>query len=176
MSNQARGAVLAARVSSETKAQFSAIAHQRGLSESNLLKSLVSALIARETSTQTPDGMEARASPGGRITLRLRRGDGLLVSALASARRMKPSSYLVMLIHAHVRRFGLLGPADVDDLKRAVSALGLVGQALRTGPADTQPDVSAALLLATQACVDDLRREVSDFVQRQLICWESGDE
>lgn len=175
MSNEMRSPVLAARVSSQTKAQFAAIARQQGLSESALLKSIVTQLIDREPRLPAPRDPDVRAFASDRITLRLRRGDRTLISRLAASRRLRPSSYLVMLIHAHVRRVDLLAPADTDDLKRAVSTLGSLARAIQSGPGDPRADW-AALLQATHTQIDVVRHEVSSLVQRQLIRWEADDE
>ena len=71
---------IAARVTSDTKERFAALARRHGLSESTLLKRLVAAaLISTEPAkTDEPDVFE-RVSASGKISVRLRSDDLLLL-------------------------------------------------------------------------------------------------
>lgn len=180
MVSTSRQPMLAARTSPESKAQFAALAKRRGMSESALLTALVDAVLDRNSA----------GDPGGdadvptdavtrRITLRLRPGDHALVEARAAARRMKPATYLVMLVHAHLRCHAPMPAEELSALKVSVSQLSLVGRSLQQvvygGEASGDAERLVLLLHQTADALDGLRRSVADLVKANLRSWEAGD-
>src|SRR3954470_23356149 len=134
MPHARRTAVIGARTSSETKARFAALAAQLGLTESALLGLLVDKVLAGNPAFDGPDAQHRLADPGSandRLTLRLRPGDRALADAIAAARRMKTSSYLAMLVRAHVRSSAIMPPAELEELRCMAGHLAAIGRQLR---------------------------------------------
>ncbi len=93
---------------------------------------------------------------------------------------MKPASYLVALIRAHVRHDAPLPTAELNALKVAVGQLSAVGRNLNqlvhashAGAASVGDLVQT--LHETVARVEDVRRYVADVVRGNLMSWEAGD-
>jgi hypothetical protein len=177
-----RTVVLGTRTSSETKARFAALAAQQGLTESALLGLLVDKLLAANVAHGTfptvgrrPD--EGRA--GERLTLRLRPGDRALADTKARARRMKTSSYLAMLVRAHVRSAAVMPPAELEELKCLAGHLAALGRQLRCVVAAERVQgmsaaVSQELLVEVGTTVESVREAVSSVVRMNLINWGAG--
>ncbi len=161
------------RVSSETKTRFAALAAQQGLTESALLGLLVDKVLAVNATpgASLPTDRKAdQGCAGDRLTLRLRPGDRALADAKASARRMKTSSYLAMLIRAHVRSPAVMPPAELEELRCMAGLLAALGRQLRTGSSA----VSRDLLIDVGNTVESVRENVSGLVRMNLIGWEAG--
>ncbi len=169
------------RVSAEKKAQFAALAAAQGLSESALLGQLIDHVLdvpagPVDSGLPTDSGTSTE-----RISLRLRPGDRGLLTARAAARGMKPSTYLVALVHAHVRSEAPLPMQEVNWLKACVgelSALVRVMQSLRRADGVTLVEGSSMALhdLMQQALTrtDQVRYAMADLVRMNLKSWESG--
>jgi hypothetical protein len=98
-----RQPLVAARTSPERKAKFAALAASRGMSESALLTLLMDTVLEENSVVAGVDSSDEDRPSSERVSLRLRQGDRRRVIARAAARDMKPASYLVALIRAHVR-------------------------------------------------------------------------
>jgi len=180
LATASRQPLIAARTSSERKAQFAALAASRGLSESALLTAVVDAVLGRNPVTNSSDADSADRSPSSdRITLRLRPGDRALLDARAAQRGMKPATYLVALVRAHVRCSAPLPAAELNALKLAVAELSSLARHLhRMTGFDDPPDSNVALgqhLCEVTARVEDARRLVADVVRTNLMSWEIAD-
>src|ERR1700734_1412824 len=111
-------ALIAARVTADTKRRFAALARQQGLSESALLKrcvdtalSFAGALPSRVVEPVEPVGRDAR------VCLRLQKDDMLLLRERAGARDMPISTYVSFLLRAHLRSLTPLPVAELAALK-----------------------------------------------------------
>ena len=144
------------RASSETKTKFAALAAQQGLTESALLALLVDKVLAAN-STSDAQKLPNRGPDDGcandRVTLRLRPGDRALADAKAVARRMKTSSYLVMLVRTHVRDGPVMPPAELNELKSMAGHLAALGRQIRLLGAQAATEESPAVA-APQLLVD----------------------
>jgi hypothetical protein len=91
-------------VSRDSKSRFAAVAKAQGLSESALLRRLVeSALAALDgTGSKMPEPVDPIAS-SGRISVRLRSDDLLLLRERARAREIPTSTYVSFLVRVHLR-------------------------------------------------------------------------
>ncbi len=174
-----RQPVIALRVSAPQKAAFAALAASRGLTESGLLALMLDAVLERNPAPVSRVGGAQVGPTPQRLSLRLRPGDRSLVDARAASRGMKPSSYLVALIHAHVRQVTPLPPADLDALKATVGRLSAIGRRLdrwaHRADARIDDDDPMRTLRETARCVDDVRRGVAELVRGHLMSWEAGD-
>ena len=110
----------------------------------------------------------------------MRPGDRELVAARAAARGMKPSTYLVSLIHAHLRQSPPLPNGELHALKIAVNELAGVRRQLQLlhcsrGSVIVPPDQITATLRDTLDRVEVVRATVADLVRVNLQSWESAD-
>ena len=180
--------VISARVSSDTKARFAALAVRHQLSESGLLAKMVDEVlkanvqITRESCNMCDmhDSTDDEIATD-RITLRLRIGDRRLAAERARVRGMKTSTYLAMLIHNHVRDAAVLPPDELDQIRMIGARLAALGRQL---PKFGMPNSSAAtrasvvddLLLLTRREVEAARQATAAVVRQNLISWETGSE
>jgi predicted DNA binding CopG/RHH family protein len=123
--------LITARVTSETKERFRAVACYQGLSESTLLKRLVDAALLTTAAVrpQAPESIEPVAA-GGKISVRLRTDDLLLLRERAKVRAMPTSTYVSLLIRSHLRSVTPLPIAELDVLKRSVAEISAIGRNL----------------------------------------------
>lgn len=169
------------RVPAGKKAQFAALAAAQGLSQARLLAQLIDHVLDLPS---TPPDPTSSCGPGrctDRVTLRLRPGDRDLVTVRAAARGMKTSTYLVALVHAHVRGEAPLPVHEINWLKACVgelSALVRTLQSLRSAsgvPASAGPDGAVDdLLLQSLRSADQIRQAMADLVRANLVSWEGG--
>jgi hypothetical protein len=166
----------------DTKVQFAAVAHQQGVSESALLKRLVVASLAPTTvvKPQAPDAVEP-ASATGRLSIRLRSDDLLLLRERATAREMPTSTYVSLLIRSHLRALAPLPTPELLALKRSVAEIGAIGRnlnqiahAVNQGEPPSGP--SRADLRALLRALEALRVHVKALINTNLESWRSGYE
>ncbi|MEJ8859959.1 hypothetical protein WKW79_35800 [Variovorax robiniae] len=170
MARALRTVVLGTRTSCETKARFAALAAQQGLTESAMLGLLVDKVLAANTSSDAPLSRTPEQGCADRLTLRLRPGDRALANAKAAVRRMKTSTYVAMLVRAHVRSAAVMPPAELEELRCLVGQLAALRRELRAVPAAVSPE----LLIDVGSTVESVREAVSAVVRSNLIEWEAG--
>jgi hypothetical protein len=172
--------VIGARVSSDTKARFAALAMRHHLSASTLLAKMVDEVLQTKGDNSLDSGgqrfpheSQSDASVAGRITLRLREGDRALAAHRAHSRGMKTGSYLALLIHNHVRDAAVLPPNELDQIKVTNAQLAALGRQLRTfGMPNTDLDETIA---SVRREVEGARKATAAVVRRNLISWETGE-
>lgn len=88
-------ALIAARVTTDKKQAFAAVARRQGLPESALLKRYVDAALLQASAFPAPvvDPVEPIRGDA-RVSVRLQAGDMLLLRERAAAREMPPSTYV----------------------------------------------------------------------------------
>jgi hypothetical protein len=174
--------LIAARFTPDTKERFATVARQHGVSESALLKRLVDAALMTAAVAKAP-AVESVApvAASGKLSVRLRSDDLLLLRERATARDMPTSTYVSLLIRSHLRSLAPLPTAELAALKRSVAELGTIGrsfnQIARTanqgnpllGPSRT--DLQALLRALT-----GLRDHTKGLINANLASWESGYE
>jgi hypothetical protein len=174
-----RQPLFSARTTPDKKAKFAALAASRGLCESALLTLMVDAVLDANGAPARDADRDPGAPCSERVSLRLRRGDRQRVHARAAARQMKPASYLVALIRAHVRHEAPLPVAELHALKMTVAQLCALRRLLsQLGGGDAGDALNGELvrqLHETGARVEDVRRCVSEVVRSNLMSWEAGD-
>lgn len=168
------------RVSQRTKDRLRAIAQERQITESAVLKALLeNALlltigVAGEVATEPVEPVGRRA----RLYVRLRPEDHLLLRERATGRGMAAATYASFLLRAHLRAVTPMPDRELVELKRSVAALGAIGrnlnqiaraanQGLRTGPGVTD------LKLLLSAC-GALRQHVKGLINANKDSWETG--
>jgi len=172
--------LIGARVTSETKARFRALAEQQQLTESVLLKRMIDLAVR---SVSLADGEALRpiehAACGGRVCIRLRSEDQLLLRERASARQMAAATYVSVLVRAHLRALPPLPKDELVALKRSVAELGAIGRNLnQIARAANQGGRVAAPgtedLRAMLKVCEGLRDHVKALIRANAMSWERG--
>ena len=158
-----------------------AIAAQRGVTESALLKKFVD--VALLQSAGAPDSNVARqgdaATRNARLFVRLRPDDHVLLRDRAAARGMAAATYASIVLRTHLRGVARIPDREFAELKRAVAELGAVGRNLnqiarvanetrRVNGPSTQ-DLQAVL----RACTA-LRDRVKELLHANTVSWETS--
>jgi predicted DNA binding CopG/RHH family protein len=174
--------LITARVTSQMKERFRAVACYQGLSESTLLKRMVEAalLTAAAVRTQVPESIEPVAV-GGKISVRLRNADLLLLRERAKARAMPTSTYVSLLIRSHLRSATPLPSAELDVLKRSVAEISAIGRNLNqiaraVNQGQESNGASKADLQALLRALSGMRVHIKSLINSNLESWRSGDE
>jgi hypothetical protein len=168
------------RVSREAKARLHAIAQDRGVTESDLLKKLVDVALLQSTGTPDlnvaePVGAVAR---NARVFVRLRPEDYVLLRERAAGRRMAAATYSSIVLRTHLRGVARIPDREFAELKRSVAELGAIGRNLNqiarvanatgqvTGP--NRQDLQAIL----RACTA-LREHVKGLIRANTVSWDA---
>jgi hypothetical protein len=168
-------------VKSEVKQRFAAVARHEGLSESGLLKRMVTLMLRSSDAKVTlqPDACELPLR-GARLTVRLALEDQRLLRERALARGMAGATYASVLIRAHLRALTPLPKQELLALKRSVAELGAIGRNLnqiaRTLNQGDRVSVSVGDDLRTilRAC-EGLRDHVKALIKTNAASWGSSD-
>jgi hypothetical protein len=167
-------------VTQETKDRLRAIARERQITQSALLKRLIeNALLAAvgvtEESVADPVKQVAR---GARLYVRLRPEDHLLLRERAIGRGMAAATYASFLLRAHLRAVRPMPDRELAELKRSVAALSAIGRnlnqiarAANQGVATVPSTTDLRQLL--RAC-EALREHVKGLVNANRDSWETG--
>lgn len=181
----AADALIAARVSSGTKERFATLARCQGLSESALLKRLIEAalLTAAVIQPQISESVEPvdPVARSGKVSVRLRTDDLLLLRERARARSLPTGTYVSYLVRAHLRRVTPLPAQELAALKRSLAEVGAIGRnlnqiarAVNLGEAPNGPTRSDAQALLR--ALTGLRDHIKALIHANLTNWEVGYE
>jgi hypothetical protein len=176
LASMATTQLIAARVSPDTKAHFRALADRQQLTESALLKRLITLTIQSVSGAGKPS---QRRSVGCRVCIRLRAEDQLLLQERASARQMAAATYAGVLVRAHLRSLPPLPIHELMELKRTVAELGALGRNInQIARAANQGGRVAApgrddLRSIIRVC-EGLRDHVKALIRANTRSWESG--
>ena len=158
-----------------------AIAHDRGVTESDLLKKLVD--VALLQSTGMPDLTVAEpvgaVSRNARVFVRLRPEDHILLRERAAGRGMAGATYASIVLRTHLRGVARIPDREFAELKRAVAELGAIGRNLnqitrvanetrRVNSPSTQ-DLRSVLCACTA-----LRDRVKELLHANTVSWETS--
>jgi len=169
-------------VQRETKARFASLAHQQGVTESALLKGLVEAALVpiAGLKPQSLDIVEP-VNASGRLSIRLRSDDLLLLRERAGGRAMPTSTYVSLLIRSHLRAITPLPTQELDALKRSVAEISAIGRnlnqiarAVNQGERPNGP--SKADLHALLRALEGLRVHIKGLINANLTSWQTGHE
>jgi Bacterial mobilisation protein (MobC) len=174
--------LITARVTSEMKERFAAAARCQALSESALLKRLVGAALLTATTPQLAVTETVEPVPiDGKITVRLRTDDLLLLRERAKARVMPTSTYVSFLIRSHLRALTPLPTPELEALKRSVAEITAIGRnlnqiarAVHQGERPIGPN--KADLQALLRALMGLRVHIKALINVNLASWWSGYE
>jgi hypothetical protein len=170
------------RVTQQTKDRLRAIAQERQITESALLKRVLeNALLPAlgMTAETVPQPVE-QVARGARLYVRLRPEDHLLLRERANGRGMAAGTYASFLLRAHLRAVTPMPDRELAELKRSVAALGAIGRNLNqiaraaNQARSTVPGV-ADLLQTLRAC-EALRVHVKGLINANRDSWEMSHE
>jgi hypothetical protein len=167
-------------ISRESKERFAMIAQAQGLSESALLRRLVESTLsaAGALDTQVAPAIEGVAS-SGRISVRLRQDDLIVLRERANARQLPMSTYVSYLVRAHLRAQTPLPTAELEALKRSVAEVGAIGRNINqiaravnqqqwpAGP--SREDLRQIIRVLTV-----MRDHIKALINANLASWDSG--
>ena len=174
--------LITARVTSEMKERFAAVARYQALSESALLKRLVEAALLTVTAVQPQVTEAVEPVPvGGKISVRLRADDLLLLRERAKARAMPTSTYVSLLIRSHLRALTPLPTAELVALKRSVAEISAIGRTLNqiaraVNQGERSNGASRADLQALLRALNGLRVHIKALINANLTSWRTGYE
>jgi hypothetical protein len=158
-----------------------AIAQDRGVTESDLLKKLVEVALLQSTGTSDFNVAEpvGAVSRNTRVFVRLRAEDHVLLRERAAGRGMAGATYASIVLRTHLRGTARIPDREFAELKRAVAELGAMGRSLNqisrvanetrrvTGPGSQ--DLQAIL----RACTA-LRDRVKELLHANTVSWETS--
>jgi hypothetical protein len=166
------------RIDPQLKLRLQAIAVQRGLTESAVLKRLIIAAVGMAPGNDAIVLAAEPIGPRARIYVRLRPGDRALLRERAAGRGLASATYVSMLVRTHLRNVPPLPDRELTELRSAVGALGAVGQNLnqiarvahQTGQLEglTTGDLRAML-----TAFEGLRAHFKGLIEANLSSWET---
>ena len=166
----------------DTKERFGHLAHEQGFSESAFLKRLVDASItgAGGIARPWPEAIDP-VLPSGRLSIRLRSDDLLVLRERTKARDMPTSTYASYLIRSHLRNLAPLPSAELAAFKRSIAEVGAIGRNLNeiaraVNRREAPNGPSRADLQALLRALTGLRDNMKALVAANLISWKEGHE
>ena len=124
-------ALIACRVTSETKARVRRLAERDGITESTLLRQLLDVVLRTAGLDDPPTiGKSDKVNRNARLNVRLEPEDWRLLRERARARGMSSATYLAYLARCHLRGAAPLPRAEYTLLKQSVEQLAAVGRNL----------------------------------------------
>jgi hypothetical protein len=177
----AASSLIAVRVPGDIKARFAALAQRQGFTESALLRRMVAASLLSVNAVGAPPEPLGPVAASGRVSVRLRSDDLLLLRERATARAMPTGTYVSLLVRSHFRKLAPLPDVELAALKRAIAEISAIGRNLNqlaraanlgerpAGP--SRSDLQALL----RACTG-LRDAMKGVINTNLASWEVGYE
>jgi hypothetical protein len=172
-------ALIACRVTLETKARVRRLAQRDGITESALIKQLLDVVLRSSGLDEPALGLPDKVNRQGRLYLRMEAQDLRLLQARSEARGMAPATYAALALRSHLRGGTPLPKAEYVALRQAIDQLTALGRNLNQiarvlnqggGPALPGRQEVAAMLKVAEALRDHFRA-LLDANQRS---WEDG--
>jgi hypothetical protein len=180
MVDMAASPCIQCRVDPQLKLRLRAIAVQRGLTESAVLKRLVIAAVGMAPPSDATVLAVDPIGPRARVYVRLRRSDHALLRERAAGRGLASATYASMLVRTHLRGVSPLPDRELAELRHAAGALGAVGRNLnqiarvahQTGRVEglTTEDLREML-----AAFERLRAHFKGLIEANIASWETDD-
>jgi hypothetical protein len=157
-------ALIACRVTSETKARVRRLADRDGITESTLLRRLLDVVLRTAGLDDPPTiAVPDKVNRDARVNVRLEPEDWLLLRERAQARGMASATYLSYLARCHLRGAAPLPKAEYTLLKQSVEQLAALGRNLnQIARAMNQSDRPASLGRAEVAAMLKLSESLRD--------------
>ena len=114
----------------DVKERFGAWARAQGMSESALLKRLVLTLMPAERTMEDVVAAPEPLAPNGRLSIRLRADDLILLRDRAESRGMPAATYISFVVRSHLRRVTPIPDRELQALKHAIGEISAIGRNL----------------------------------------------
>jgi len=173
-------ALIACRVTSETKARVRRLAERDGITESALLRQLLDVVLRTANIDESPAMAPAdKVNRRGRVNVRLEPEDWRLLRERAKARGMASATYLSYLARSHLRGAAPLPKAEYTLLQQSVEQLATVGRNLnQIARAMNQGERGAATgrneVLTMIKVAEGLRDHFKGLLDANNRSWSSG--
>ena len=158
--------LIAAQCSESTKQRFRALAERHGVSESALLRQMVTNVLAKN---EKPSDVERfggpRAGYTGQLRVRLRRKEVTAIRALAKPAGQSAQGWAVAQLRHRLEGAVPFAREELDALHSAVNQIGTAGRNLNT---ITRHLLRTGQLLAEQLDLDALSKAV-ERIRREMI-------
>lgn len=165
------------RVTGETKSRLTALAHELGVTETQLVRSAIERMIAG--APQLADAGRGGRPALTRLSIRVRFDDRQLLADRAASRGMPPATYVGALVRAHLRHLAPLPLDELAALKASTTEVAAIGhnlnqfvRAVQGGARSPGFTVEHAETLI-RVC-DAMRKNVKDLIRANLASWASG--
>lgn len=173
----AADAFVQCRVTGETKSRLAALAHELGVTETQLVRSAVERIVAG--APQLAEGGRGPRPALARLSIRVRFDDRQLLADRAASRGMPPATYVGALVRAHLRHLAPLPLDELAALKASTAELAAIGRNLNQFVRSAQAGARAAGFTVDHAktlirVCDAMRTHVKDVIRANLASWESG--
>ena len=168
------------RIDPQFKLRLQAIAVQRGLTESAVLKRLVIGAVGRAPASDAAVLTVEPIGPRARVYVRLRPDDHALLRARAGGRGLASATYVSMLVRTHLRGAPPLPDRELAELRHAVGALGAMGrnlnQIVRVAHQTARVEgLTTADLRAMLSAFEGLRAHFKGLIEANIASWETDD-
>jgi hypothetical protein len=180
MLDMAASPCIQCRIDPQLKSRLQAIAVERELTESAVLKRLIVGAIGVAPTSDAKLLSIEPIGPCARVYVRLRPGDHALLRERAGRRGLASATYVSMVVRAHLRGGSPLPDRELAELRRASGALGAVGRNLnqiaRVGHQTGQVEgLTTADLRAILAAFEGLRAHFKRLIGANIASWETDD-
>lgn len=123
--------------------------------------------------------LREHARSSGRVYLRLRHEDELLLAARAEARGMRPATYVSALTRSHLRAIVPLPKDELLALRRSIGELAAIGRNLNqiarvVNEGNRFSGISKEEFRAIFKICEALRDNTKSLLKANLTSWESG--
>ena len=167
------------RIDPQLKLRLQALAVQRGLTESAVLKRLVIGAVGMTPANDASVLAVEPIGPRARVYVRLRPGDHALLRERAARRGLASATYVSMLVRTHLRGVSPLPDRELAELRHAAGALSAVGRNLnqiarvahQTGRVE---GLTTADLRAMLAAFEKFRVHFKGLIEANIASWETG--
>jgi predicted DNA-binding ribbon-helix-helix protein len=173
-------ALIACRVTWETKARVRRLAERDGITESALLRQLLD-VVLRTANLDEPPTMAPldKVNRDARLNVRLEPEDWRLLRERAKARGMASATYLTYLARSHLRDAAPLPKAEYTLLKQSVEQLATVGRNLnqiaRAMNQGERPAMSGRAEVVSMLKVSEgLRDHFTGLLEANTRSWRMG--
>ena len=173
-------ALIACRVTSETKARVRRLAERDGITESTLLRQLLEVVLRTANIDEPPTvAMPDKVNRDSRLNVRLEPEDWRLLRERAKARGMASATYLSYLARSHLRGAAPLPKSEYTLLKQSVEQLATVGRNLNQiaramNQGERQVPPGRAEVAAMLKVSEGLRDHFTGLLEANNRSWRTG--
>jgi hypothetical protein len=155
------------------------LAQKEQISESALLKQLLSVVLRTSGSSAPPEvKLPSQPTRDSRISVRLSQEDQQLLAERSAGRGMPCATYISILVRSHLRKVTPMPREELLALKRVTSELGAIGRSVvQVARATNQADGTMASrehFTATLRVLTALRDHVKALLIANQKSWEDG--